>query len=134
MNVGKLQENAGAAFELLYEGEESAYTALRGAMRKLEDPSLNEVRLTLEPAVIAIQEASHALRDYLGKLEANPGRLEEVENRLAVLGKLKRKVRRHPGSGARFPGRCARAHFRRRECRRTDGKTAQAARSAGRGV
>lgn len=91
MNVGRLQENAGGAFELLYEGEESAYTALRAAMRKLDDPSLDEVRQTLEPAVIAIQEGAHALRDYLGKLEANPARLEEVETRLAALGKLKRK-------------------------------------------
>ncbi|MCU1260254.1 MAG: replication and repair protein RecN, partial [Bryobacterales bacterium] len=91
MNVGRLQENAGAAFEMLYESEESAYSALRAVLRKLEDPSLGEVRQTLEPAVIAIQEASHSLRDYLGKLEANPARLEEIEARLAALGKLKRK-------------------------------------------
>jgi len=45
----------------------------------------------LEPAVIAVQEASDSLRGYLGKLEANPARLEEVETRLAGLGKLKRK-------------------------------------------
>ena len=31
------------------------------------------------------------LRDYLSGLEANPGRLEEIENRLALLDKLKRK-------------------------------------------
>ncbi len=91
MNVGRLLDNAAAAFEMLYEGEASAYTAVRGAMKKLDDPSLAEVRQALEPAVIAIQEASHALRDYLGKLEANPARLEEVETRLAALGKLKRK-------------------------------------------
>jgi DNA repair protein RecN (Recombination protein N) len=49
------------------------------------------MRETLEPAAIAIQEASYALRDYLDKLEANPARQEELEERLAALDKLKRK-------------------------------------------
>jgi DNA repair protein RecN (Recombination protein N) len=91
MNVGRLQENAGAAFEMLYESEESAYSVLGAVLRKLDDPSLDEVRQTLEPAAIAMQEAAHALRGYLSRLEANPARLEEVETRLAALGKLKRK-------------------------------------------
>jgi len=91
MNAGKLLDNAASALEMLYDGEESAYTVLRGALRKLEDASLGEVRELLGPAVIAVQEASHTLRGYLAKLEANPARLEEVETRLAALGKLKRK-------------------------------------------
>ena len=43
------------------------------------------------PIYVAIKEASYGLRDYLSGLEANPGRLEEIENRLALLDKLKRK-------------------------------------------
>src|SRR6185312_13376066 len=46
---------------------------------------------TLRPAAVAIEDASFTLRDYLGKLEADPGRLEEIESRLANLDKLKRK-------------------------------------------
>jgi len=91
MNAGKLLENASAAFEMLYEAEDSAYTVLRSAVRKLEDPSFDEVRIALEPAVIAVQEASDTLRSFLSKFEANPARLEEIEMRLAALGKLKRK-------------------------------------------
>ncbi len=91
MNAGKLLENATAAFEMLYEAEDSAYTALRGAVRKLDDPLFAEVRQALEPAVIAVQDASDTLRGFLGKFEANPARLEEIETRLAALGKLKRK-------------------------------------------
>jgi DNA repair protein RecN (Recombination protein N) len=34
---------------------------------------------------------AYGLRDYLSGLEANPGRLEEVENRLAAIDRLKRK-------------------------------------------
>lgn len=36
-NVGKLQENASAALEMLYEAEDSAYSLARTALRKLED-------------------------------------------------------------------------------------------------
>ena len=48
------------------------------AAKKLEelariDPALGEIRESLKPAEIALSEASYALRDYLGGLEANPG-------------------------------------------------------------
>src|SRR5439155_1372268 len=36
-------------------------------------------------------DASYDLRDYLARLEPNPGRLEELESRLAGIEKLKRK-------------------------------------------
>ena len=50
-----------------------------------------EVVAALQPASIAVDEAAHALRHYLGKLEADPARLDEVESRLAAIEKLKRK-------------------------------------------
>jgi DNA repair protein RecN (Recombination protein N) len=90
-NMGKLLENASAALDALYESEGSAAETLRAAMRRLDDPSMHEIRDTLEPARVAVQEASHALRTYLARLEADPQRLEEIETRLAALGKLKRK-------------------------------------------
>jgi DNA repair protein RecN (Recombination protein N) len=95
-NVARLQENAGAAFEALYEAPESALARTRQALRRLEelariDRSLEAARDELRQAEIAIEEAAYALRDYLSRLEANPARLEEVENRLAVLDRLKRK-------------------------------------------
>jgi DNA repair protein RecN (Recombination protein N) len=45
----------------------------------------------LKPALIAVDEASYTLRDYVGSLEADPARLDEVESRLATIDKLKRK-------------------------------------------
>ncbi len=95
-NVGKLLESAAAAYAALYEDPASAYAGVRIATRKLDevvrvDSALAEVRNNLEPAVIAIQEASYTLRDYLGKLEADPARLEEIESRLALIERLKRK-------------------------------------------
>ncbi len=55
------------------------------------DASLQETVDSLKPAAIAVEEASHTLRDYLSKLEADPERLEQVESRLAGIEKLKRK-------------------------------------------
>jgi DNA repair protein RecN (Recombination protein N) len=95
-NVVRLEESAGAAYSSLYDAPESVSAQLRAASRRLEeltriDPALQDVLVTLQPAVIAIDEASHALRHYLSKLEADPGRLDEIESRLAALEKLKRK-------------------------------------------
>jgi DNA repair protein RecN (Recombination protein N) len=95
-NAGKLLETAGAAWEALYDAPESAWSTARGVAKKLDelsriDPSMEPVRQALEPALIAMQDVSYSLRDYLGNLEANPARLEEIENRLAAIDRLKRK-------------------------------------------
>jgi DNA repair protein RecN (Recombination protein N) len=95
-NVGKVSEAATAAFSALYESPESALAMVRLAMKKLDelsriDSSLSQVSQMLDPARITLQEASYSLRDYLSKLEDNPGRLEEIETRLAGLDRLKRK-------------------------------------------
>src|ERR1700733_12120887 len=95
-NAGKLLETAGAAYEALYEAPESAWTTARAVAKKLDelariDAVMEPVRVALEPALISMQDVSYSLRDYLGRMEANPARLEEIENRLAALDKLKRK-------------------------------------------
>ncbi len=95
-NTERLLETAGAAYQSLYEAPESAFAALRVAMRKLEDvgridSALEDIRATLDPAGIAVQEASYALRDYLDRLEADPDRLDAIETRLALIERLKRK-------------------------------------------
>jgi DNA repair protein RecN (Recombination protein N) len=95
-NVVRLQETAGAAYSALYEDPESVAAQLHTVVKRLEelgriDESMREVATALEPARIAVDEASHALSHYLGKLEADPARLEEIETRLAALEKLRRK-------------------------------------------
>jgi DNA repair protein RecN (Recombination protein N) len=95
-NLGRILETAGAAYAALYDSPESATSLAKLAAKKLEelgriDPALAEIRESLRPAEIALSEASYALRDYLGNLEANPARLEEVESRLAAIDKAKRK-------------------------------------------
>jgi DNA repair protein RecN (Recombination protein N) len=95
-NLERLMEGAGAAYAALYDSPEAAHGLLRVAVKRLEelakvDKSLGEIAEALKPAGLAVQEASYALRDYISRLEANPGRLEEIESRLATLDKLKRK-------------------------------------------
>ncbi len=95
-NVTRLQEHATAAFELLYELPGSATANLRAATKRVEelvkiDPQLEETGTLLKQAVIAVEEASANLRDYLGRIENDPARLEDVETRLAGLERLKRK-------------------------------------------
>jgi DNA repair protein RecN (Recombination protein N) len=55
------------------------------------DDSLTETAAGLKQAAVQVAEAAYALRDYLGKLEGDPARLDKVESRLEALDKLKRK-------------------------------------------
>ena len=95
-NVVRLQELAGGAYAALYENPESASAQVGSIAKRLEelariDESAQEMLAQIQPATIALQETAHSLRHYLGKIEADPGRLDEVEDRLAALEKLKRK-------------------------------------------
>lgn len=95
-NVTRLQEAAAAAFELLYESPESAKAQIRQAAKRVDellriDPSLEDTANALKQSALLIDEGAYALRDYLGRLEADPKRLEDVESRLAALDRLKRK-------------------------------------------
>jgi DNA repair protein RecN (Recombination protein N) len=95
-NVTRLQEHATAGFELLYELPGSVTANLRLAAKHVEellriDPQLDETATLLKQAAIGVDEASANMRDYLGRIESDPARLEEVETRLAGLERLKRK-------------------------------------------
>lgn len=95
-NVASLEQHTSSAYEALYESDVSAASQIREAWRNLEeicrmDPSLGPIRDSLRQAEITVEETAHELRHYLGRLEADPARLDAVEERLAMLDKLKRK-------------------------------------------
>lgn len=95
-NVTRIEESASAAYGALYDAPDSAASQLKIALKKLEelariDPAFEDTLSAVRPAAISVSEAAHSLRDYLGRLEADPARLEAVENRLAAIDKLKRK-------------------------------------------
>src|ERR1017187_9050995 len=95
-NVQRLEEAATTAYTAVYDAPESAISLARAAARRVDelcriDSSLEALRENLKAADLSLQEVSYALRDYISRLEANPGRLEEIETRLAAMDKLKRK-------------------------------------------
>lgn len=98
-NVTRLQENAATAFAALYDAPESAVAQLGIALKRIDellriDPSLSEMGASLKQAAVLVEDGALALRDYLGRLEGDPARLEDIESRLAALDRLKRKYGR----------------------------------------
>jgi DNA repair protein RecN (Recombination protein N) len=71
----------------------SAEAAL--AAREGVDPALDKLAEAAKGLRMELQELAGELRGYAESIEAEPGRLEEVEQRLEVLERLKRK---HGGS------------------------------------
>ncbi|MEO5922614.1 MAG: DNA repair protein RecN [Bryobacteraceae bacterium] len=95
-NVVRLQEISGAAFAALSEDPDSVSTQLGLIAKRLDelariDESAKEIHDAIEPARLAIEDAARSLSRYIDKLEADPGRLDEVEARMAAIEKLKRK-------------------------------------------
>ena len=84
------------AFALLYEDEGAILTQLGGVQRRMAE--LSSLDSTLQPTFDQLTTARHTiedlafqLRDYLQELQISPARLQEVEDRLAELDRLKRK-------------------------------------------
>jgi DNA repair protein RecN (Recombination protein N) len=95
-NAEKLYAAAMGAFEQLYEGGSSAEVALRAALRNVEELARFDSRFVepaqqLESARATLGEVSASLRDYAEGIDASPQRLAEIEDRLALLDRLKRK-------------------------------------------
>src|SRR5260370_30509940 len=84
------------AFDLLYEGDASTSATLRAAQKHVEElvryePKFQEALAALESARIGVEDVGATLRDYAGGIQASPERLAEIEERLALLDRLKRK-------------------------------------------
>ncbi len=95
-NLEKVRTAAANAFSQLYEDEGSACERLGSVSRSLEelcryDAAPEPYREPLAAAKATVDDLALFLRDYLDGLEANPRRLEEVEDRLALIDRLKRK-------------------------------------------
>ena len=95
-NSARIHGAVESAYQQLYDARGAAVASMAAALRALEDVarfdrSLEPLCDTLRSARIGVEDASLSLRDYLEQLDANPQRLEQVEDRLAVLDRLKRK-------------------------------------------
>jgi len=95
-NAEKIYGAAMTAFDLLYEGSASTSSSLRAAQKQVEElaryePKFQEAVAALESARIAVEDVGATLRDYAGGIQASPERLAELEERLSLLDRLKRK-------------------------------------------
>lgn len=95
-NADRLQRLCGDAYDALYEGDGAVLPALAGVWKRLTDLADLDARFTpyLEPRTAVksqLEDLAFFLRDYAASIDASPARLQEVEDRLALLERLKRK-------------------------------------------
>jgi DNA repair protein RecN (Recombination protein N) len=95
-NSEKLYAAANGAFDQLYEGGASAEVALRAALRNVEelarfDPRFADAVQQLTSVRATVGDIAATLRDYAEGIDASPERLAEIEDRLALIDRLKRK-------------------------------------------
>ena len=95
-NAEKIYNAAMNAFDLLYEGNGSTASSLRAAQKQVEElvryePRFQEALAALDTARISVEDVGASVRDYAGGIHASPEHLAQIEDRLALLDRLKRK-------------------------------------------
>ena len=92
----KLLNLSQQAFDALYGGDGALLGMLKRVISGVAeagaiDRTLAPVSETLEAAYAGLEDASLTLRDYAAGVEADPGRLEQLDDRLDAINRLKRK-------------------------------------------
>src|SRR5277367_1609865 len=95
-NAGKLAAAALETEQALYGADSAATdTVARAEARLLDaaalDPKLGDALEMIKSARANLEEAARTLAAYASKIEADPARLDEIDNRLQELTRLKRK-------------------------------------------
>ena len=95
-NAGKLAAAALEAEQALYGADGAATDTVARAEARLSeaatlDPKLGDALEMIKSARANLEEAARTLGAYASKIEADPARLEEIDNRLQELTRLKRK-------------------------------------------
>lgn len=95
-NAEKLYAAAMGAYDELYEGSTAAESTLRAAQRHLEElaryePRFSDAAHQLASARATVEDVASTAREFGEGIQASPERLAEVEDRLALLDRLKRK-------------------------------------------
>lgn len=97
-NGAKIITGCQEVIDVLSDAENSIESTLSKASTSMgalaeHDPALSDVSQALESAQIQIDEAVHSLNRYLQKIELDPARLEQVEERMQALHSAARKYR-----------------------------------------
>ncbi len=92
----KLLGNSRSAFELLYGGDEAILGNLRRVINGVGEIAAIDAKAaglaeTLGNAYLQLEDAALALRDYAGRVDTDPRRLQEIYDRLDLIAQLKKK-------------------------------------------
>ena len=95
-NADRLQRLCADAYDALYEGEQSALPALAIVWKRLADLATIDGRFAphLEARDVVksqLEDLAFFLRSYSAGIDASPERLQEIEDRLALIERLKKK-------------------------------------------
>lgn len=96
-NSTEIVADCQSCLDLLYDNDEVTIAGLLNSVSdRLErltsmDGSLQPVALMLQEALIQVQESHHELRNYLERLEVDPERFTQLEQRLSQAMELARK-------------------------------------------
>ncbi len=96
--AAKIQELVMYIDNVLYQAEGSVYEKLGEVSAKVQelsdlDQQLKLMSETVNSILIQIEEITHQLRSYISKKDFSPHRLEEIEERLDQISRLKKKYR-----------------------------------------
>src|SRR5437660_849331 len=110
-SAGRRADLSGEAFRLLYDDEDAVSSRLGQVYRRVEelasiDPRLAPHLETRETVRAHLDELALFLRDYREGLPVSPGRLDEIESRLALIERLKRKYGATAEEVVAFGARC----------------------------
>ena len=95
-NTEKLSNLSDDSYKLLYENENAVVASLQKIELKVAELADFESRFKeynegLQNAKAVLEDLSFTLRDFGNSLQFSPERLEEIENRLAEISRLKKK-------------------------------------------
>lgn len=95
-NADKLQRLCGDAYDTLYEGDHAVLPALGTVWRKLADLAALDPKFTTyldarDDVKSQLEDLAFFLRTYASGIDASPAKLQEIEDRLALLERLKKK-------------------------------------------
>jgi DNA repair protein RecN (Recombination protein N) len=95
-NADRLKRLCAEAYTSLYEGDDAALPALAGTWKRIGELASLDAKFT--PYVEArdaiksqLEDMAYFLRSYSENIDASPARLQEIEDRLALLERLKKK-------------------------------------------
>jgi DNA repair protein RecN (Recombination protein N) len=110
-NAGRLATLAGEAYGLLFEDEDPVVSRLGQVYRRVEE--LAGIDAAFGPHLEAstsvraqLDDLALFLRDYRETLQVSPGRLDEIEARLALIERLKKKYGATVDEVLSFGARC----------------------------